>query len=93
MQATQPAPYALAAGDALNVTRSKAQLLAENALLRQQLIILRRHVKRPKLTNTDRFWLVVLASRVNAWRQALLLVRPDTLLGWHRHLGSVRRVV
>jgi putative transposase len=59
-------------------------LLAENALLRQQLIVLGRSVTRPAITRTDRALLVLLAGRVRAWRQALLIVRPDTLLRWHR---------
>jgi putative transposase len=66
------------------VVRSRAQLLAENALLRQQLLVLRRSVKRPAVTWADRALLVLLAGRVRAWRQALLLVQPATLLRWHR---------
>jgi len=58
--------------------------VAENALLRQQLLILRRSVKRPRCTPTDRGLLVLLASRVRAWRHALLIVQPETLLRWHR---------
>src|SRR5205807_539448 len=53
-------------------------------LLRQQLLVLRRSVTRPVLTRTDRALLVLLAGRVRAWRQALLIVRPDTVLRWHR---------
>src|SRR5215213_2304585 len=37
-----------------------------------------------RCTPTDRALLVLLASRVRAWRQALLVVQPDTLLRWHR---------
>jgi putative transposase len=48
------------------------------------LIVLRRSVKRPTATQTDRVLLVLLASRVRAWRQALLSIKPDTLLRWHR---------
>ncbi len=70
-----------ALGDA---TRSKADLIAENALLRQQLVVLRRQVKRPRVTSTDRLLLVVLARCVQAWKDALLIVQPDTLLRWHR---------
>ena len=66
------------------MVRSRAQLLAENALLRQQLLVLRSGVARPALTPADRAVLVLLAGRVRALRQALLLVRPETLLGWHR---------
>jgi hypothetical protein len=50
--------------------RSKSELVAENALLRQQLIILRRQVKRPACTKTDRTFLVLLARMVRTWKQA-----------------------
>jgi putative transposase len=66
--------------------RSKSQLIAENALLRQQLIMLRRQVKRPAFTRADRMLLVLLARLVRTWKQALLIVQPDTLLRWHREL-------
>lgn len=81
---SQPAPCKLGMCVAVDLMRSKTQLVAENALLRQQLIILKRQTKRPKLTKSDRVILVVLASKVKAWREALLLVKPATLLGWHR---------
>ncbi len=67
-----------------DVVRTKRQLIAENALLRQQLIVLNRSVKRPRLTDIDRSLLVLLASRVHAWKDALLIVQPTTLLRWHR---------
>jgi putative transposase len=66
--------------------RSKSELMAENALLRQQLIILKRQVKRPPCTKTDRVPLVLLARAVRAWKQTLFIVQPDTLLCWHRGL-------
>jgi putative transposase len=53
-----------------NQARSKSELVAENALLRQQLIILRRQVKRPACTKTDRILLVLLARMVRTWKQA-----------------------
>ena len=67
-----------------DLTRSKSELVAENALLRQQLIILRRQVKRPVCTKTDRMLLVLLARLVRTWKQALFIVQPETLLRWHR---------
>ena len=67
-----------------DMTRGKSELLAENALLRHQLIILRRQVKHPVYLKTDRFLLVVLARMVRTWKQALFLVQPETLLRWHR---------
>lgn len=64
--------------------KPKARLIAENLCLRQQLVVLKRGQKRPSLRDRDRrFW--VLASRCFAdWREALLIVQPDTVLRWHR---------
>ena len=73
-----------AAGAAGDLLRNRAQLLAENALLRQQLLVLRRTVAHPSVTRADRALLVLLAEHVRAWRQALLLVPSETLLRWHR---------
>jgi putative transposase len=67
-----------------DLARSKSELMAENALLRQQLIILRRQVKRPACTKTDRMLLVLLARIVRSWKQTLVIVQPETLLRWHR---------
>jgi len=63
---------------------TKAALVAENAFLRQQLVVLARQVKRPAFTPADRLRLVLLACLVRRWRAALLIVQPDTLLRWHR---------
>lgn len=73
-----------ALGLSLDLVRSKSELLLENALLRQQLVILQRQVKPPRLTPMDRFSLLLLASRLRAWKQALVILKPDTLLRWHR---------
>jgi hypothetical protein len=64
--------------------RAKTQLVAENALLRRQVIVLARSTKRPRISRSDRALLVLLAGRVRAWCQALLIVQPATLLRWHR---------
>jgi len=82
--ATKPARPGLVVATLADLPRSKPELIAENTLLRQQILILHRNVKRPCLTRTDRTLLVVLASRVRAWRQALLIVQPETVLRWHR---------
>jgi hypothetical protein len=68
-------------GTIADLGRSKSELMAENALLRQQLIMLKRQVKRPACTKTDRVLLVLLAKVVRTWKQALFIVQPDTLLG------------
>jgi hypothetical protein len=65
--ATKPAAPVLMAGALADLRRSKPELVAENALLRQQLLVLRRSVTRPRCTPADRTLLVLLASRVRAW--------------------------
>jgi len=81
---TKPATRTPVRGAIADVAMTKAALVAANALLRQQLIVLHRHVKRPALTPRDRLWLVLLARLTRGWRSALLIVQPDTLLRWHR---------
>jgi hypothetical protein len=83
---TKPLRISLPLATLTDLGKSKSQLIAENALLRQQLIVLRRQVKRPAVTRADRILLVLLARLVRTWQQALLLVQPDTLLRWHREL-------
>jgi transposase InsO family protein len=73
-------------GAVSDVTRSRRELIVENALLRQQLLVLQRQVKRPKLRWHDRAVIVGLASRVATWKNALLIVKPETVLRWHREL-------
>jgi putative transposase len=82
----KPATLALSFGVLSDLTRSRADLIVENALLRQQLIVLHRQVKRPVFTNRDRFRLVLIARCTRFWEQALHIVQPDTLLRWHREL-------
>src|SRR5262245_33116390 len=66
--------------------KSTARLEAENAALRQQLIVLRRKLPgRVKLTNGDRTFFVWLSRLFPSVRPALVLVRPETLIGWHRN--------
>jgi len=64
--------------------RSRSALIAENLCLRQQLLVLQRRHPRPRLTDADRrFW--ILACRwLTGWRGSLVLVSPETVLGWHR---------
>jgi putative transposase len=83
---TTPCSPIMVIGAMTDLTRSKSGLLLENALLRQQIIVLQRQVKRPKLTWWERAWLVLFACRLNHWSSALLLVKPETLLRWHRDL-------
>src|SRR5215469_5986494 len=83
---TKPATHTFLIESLTELGRSKSQPVAENALLRKPLIILRRQVKRPACTNTDRILLVLLARLVRTWQYALVIVQPETLLRWHREL-------
>src|SRR3954447_5781276 len=81
---TKPITQAPLFGAIADIARSKPQLVAENLLLRQQLIVLNRSVKRPQFTHVERGLFVLLASKLNTWKGALLIVKPDTVLRWHR---------
>ena len=67
-------------GTITDLAKGKSELLVENVLLRQQLIVLRRQVKRPACGKTDRFLLLFLARMLRTWKQALFIVQPETLL-------------
>jgi len=81
---TKPATTSLWLGTVADLARNKSELVAENALLRQEFIILSRQVKRPVFKKTDRMLLVLLARMVRTWKQTLFIVQPETLLRWHR---------
>jgi len=81
---TTPLTSSLPLGTLADLARSKPELVAENALLRVPLIILKRQMKRPACTKKDRILLVLLARAVRAWKQTLFIVQPETLLRWHR---------
>lgn len=61
---TQLPQSSLALGFALDLSRSKSELQLENALLRQQLLILQRQVKKPRFSRTERLSLLLLAGRL-----------------------------
>jgi len=64
--------------------RSRAALQAENLFLRKQLAFYREHQVRPQpLTDPARLSLVMW-SRLFDWKNALMIVKPETLIGWHR---------
>jgi hypothetical protein len=65
--------------------KSKSRLEAENATLRHQLIVLQRRVSgRVQLTNGDRLFLVMLYRWFPSILKAITIIRPETLVGWHR---------
>src|SRR2546430_1450506 len=65
--------------------KSKNRLAAENAALRHQLIVLQRRVRgRIQLTNGDRLFLVMLYRWFPSVLKAITIIRPETLVRWHR---------
>ena len=65
--------------------KSKLRLEAENAVLRHQLMILRRRLQgRAQLTNHDRWFLIKLYRWFPSTLQVLTIIRPETLMRWHR---------
>jgi len=86
LRCMKPPMTPLVIGALVDLTRGKAELLAENALLRHQLLILHRQVKRPAYRKRDRLLLVLLARMVRTWKEALFLVQPETLLRGPREL-------
>jgi transposase InsO family protein len=65
--------------------KSKLRLEAENTVLRHQLIVLRRRLQgRVRLTNHDRWFFVQLCRWFPSILQVLAIIRPETLVRWHR---------
>ena len=63
---------------------SSAVIAAENMALRQQIIVLQRSVKRPRLRQRDRILWVWLSRFWVDWRSSLVIVKPETVIRWHR---------
>jgi putative transposase len=59
-------------------------LAAENLVLRQQLTVMKRTNTRPKIRMADRLFWVVLSRIWTPWHKSLVIVKPDTVVHWHR---------
>jgi hypothetical protein len=61
--------------------------------LRHQILVLQRQLERPRFTPTDRAILAVLSRRFDRHRlvRVMLIVKPATVIGWHRRLVARRR--
>ena len=64
--------------------RDRAELAAENLALRQQLAVLERTMKRPRLRNRDRIFWAWLSRFWSNWRSILVIVQPQTVVRWHQ---------
>jgi len=64
--------------------RSRSALAAENLFLRKQLGLFRERKVKPRLPDDSTRWLMAALSRLFNWRDALVVVKPETLIRWHR---------
>lgn len=64
--------------------RSRSALAAENLFLRKQLALFQERKVRPRRADDSTRWVMATLSRMFQWRDALVNVKPDTLIGWHR---------
>jgi hypothetical protein len=68
-----------------SIFKSKSRLEAENAALRQQLIVLQRKIRgRVQFTNSDRLFFIQLYRWFPSVLSAITTIRPETLVRWHR---------
>ncbi|MGD0835806.1 MAG: integrase core domain-containing protein [Polyangia bacterium] len=72
-----------------SVFQSSAALLAENVVMRQQIIVLRRSVPKPRIRARDRVVLALAARVCGSVLQAISIVRPETVVRWHRSFGRL----
>ena len=63
---------------------TRTAIAAENLALRQQLAVLNRKIHRPQLHRRDRFFWVSLSQLWKNWREVLIIVKPETVIKWHR---------
>jgi putative transposase len=64
--------------------KKTSDLALENLALRQQLALMQQTAKRRQLRRRDRFFWILLSRFWNNWRQALFIVKPETVVQWHR---------
>ena len=62
----------------------RARLTLENVALRQQIIVLQRSVTRAKVEDSDRIFWILMRITLKTWKDTLMIVKPDTVIGWHR---------
>src|SRR6202051_2860673 len=74
----------LLVGSFLRLFRSRRRLLLENLVLRQQLATLKRRHRRARLDLVDNLFWVAVRRFWSGWKQALLVVTPETVVRWHR---------
>ncbi len=63
---------------------SRATLQLENVALRQQVAVLNRERRQPRLRPIDRVFWAFFSRLWPRWKHALVIVKPETVVGWHR---------
>lgn len=76
--------FRLLFGSILRLFRARRDLVFENIVLRQQLAALKRRRPRPRLGMLDKLFCVLARRFWSAWKQALIVVTPETVVRWHR---------
>src|SRR5437879_2652869 len=71
-------------GTLRSTVRTQSELALENLALRQQLAVWKARQPRPRLTEMDLIFWVLLSRLWTGWRYSLQVVRPETVVGWHR---------
>ena len=69
---------------ALLAAHSRSALAAENLFLRKKLALFQERKVKPRRAHDSAWWMMATLSRMFQWRDALVNVKPDTLLRWHR---------
>jgi putative transposase len=62
---------------------SRRQLVLENLAMRHQLLVLKRSAPKPRLSRLDRLFWVGLRAIWSRWHTVWVIVRPETVIGWH----------
>jgi putative transposase len=76
--------FRLAFGVMFRLFRRRGSLVLENLVLRQQVSVLKRKNRRPRLAGMDRWFWVAVRQVWPGWKASLLVVKPETVVEWHR---------
>lgn len=66
------------------IFKLNSRLAIENLALRQQLAVMKKSIRRPKIRRRDRFLWVILSRFWNGWKNVLMVVQPETVIRWHK---------
>src|SRR5438309_8750641 len=74
-----------------SAVRTRRELALENLALRQQLAVWQARQPRPRLTKMDRIFWILLSRLWTSWRDSVHVVRPETVVRWHRQGFKIGR--